>query len=237
MFLSKKMLVVLFCTAIGGIIRILYCWKYPIPVRDSYKYYETIQQWNLTQNIPNSHFPPLGLYIMRLPSIVFNNLDVLKGGIILNVVLGLLLIILTIHLSYYISNSYMIALISGIIVATHPMMVELSCQMLRENSYLICCILFAYCMLKYLSNNKKRNIISASFFSTCAVLCRFEALELSIILVVLILTQKKLSAKRKIADFMVFNIICIISFFAITHLIDIPLSYYKEYISYLFAKC
>ena len=69
------------CMVIGAIVRLYYCISFFVPVRDTYVYEEYIRQWTLYGEIPEgATFPPLGLFILRIPSLYYG-LDIIKGDV------------------------------------------------------------------------------------------------------------------------------------------------------------
>ncbi len=228
---SKKdlFLIDILCVVLGGLIRIIYCIVYPVPVRDAFVYKEFIESWNYSGIIPgDSYFPPLGLFLLKIPYSLFEY-DVIKGGTIVNIVLGLGIIITLISVSYEIYPSKIVALCSGLLVATHPTLVHYSCQMTRENPYLFFSCLATLFFLKSLNRTSKPfYVVYAAIFSTSAFLCRFEALELFVIFVLLIICLNFKSISTGIKKLFLFTSFSVISFGSIIYIINIPISYFWD---------
>lgn len=215
------------CVALGGLIRVIYCIVYPVPVRDSFKYKEFIELWDYSGIIPGkSYYPPLSIFILKIPYSLFGY-DVIKGGTIINIVLGLGIIIALIKIAYALFPSKAAALCSGILVATHPTLIHYSCQMTRENSYLFFSCLATYFFIKSLTRTSKLFYVAyAAIFSSCALLCRFEALELFAIFVLWITFSNLKSFSKGIKKLFLFISFSIISFGSIVYIMNVPFSYF-----------
>lgn len=226
---DKFFIISVACIIFAIIMRILYYIKYPVDVRDSFKYKEIIELWISTKKIPNGEgIPPLGLYILKIPTEHFN-CDIIHGGTIMNMLLGLCIVSIIIQIAKEIVSSNIIIFLIGVIAATHPSLVDYSCHMTRENTYLVffsACTLF---LIKYIKKKRWIDLAIASFLSASAYLCRHEALEIVFFMMFIILfsqTQKKL---RKIAHVFLFLITYSISFFVISYSIGASTEYYKSY--------
>lgn len=221
------------CVTIGGIIRILYCWKYPIPVRDAYDYEMFLRQWYSTGIIPQTVFyPPLGLYLMKIP-VSWGYMDIMKGGICVNMILGLCLIITFIQIARSLNDSLLLMYCVGLISATHPALIEFSCHMLRENSYLFFCSISVLFVILFL---KQRMVPYLMITSTClsaAFLCRTEAIELLFYTIIIYLINSQENIKKRLKDVLFTILISVVSFIVILSLIDVPLNYYSKSLGYL----
>ena len=221
--------VILGCLIIGAITRIVYCLRYPVPVRDSFEYYEIIDVWNKTGRIPKGDCaPPLALFLLRLPSALFG-LNILDGGICVNVLLSLLSIIVFMRLAQFFVSSWFFSVLIGIIFATHPQLVHLSCQPIREIPYLFFTILSIYAVILYAKRNRGYFLALCSFFTGCAILCRYEAIEniFLILLMILVLKGKK-SLKKRIGTGILYAAGCFVSILFVLFLIGIPVDYYEN---------
>lgn len=217
------------CAVLAGTTRVLYCWKYPVPARDAFTYKSFMELWNSSGIFPmTDNFPPLSIYLLKIPASLFFY-DTIKGGVIVNVILGIAIIILLVNISHKIIPSYSVATAIGCIAATHPSLIHYSCQMLRENSYLFFTSLWILSITDFLKKKKVINIAFAGLFTSAACLCRFEALELFIISCIIIMfwSKTKNSIKLKILGFYVS--VFFLSHILIMTFINVPLSYYKQY--------
>ena len=230
--LSKRFITTVICAIVAGITRILYCWVYPVPVRDSFAYKEIIEYWIRFGSLPEeSHSPPLGLLFFKIPAEYFDY-DVIKTGIAVNVLLGVCIVISIVWIAYVIGLSNMESLLVGIIAATHPTLVKLSCQMIREDSYLLFCSLSILTTFLFLKNRRNRQIILMSLFAASAYLCRHEGLELIPIICLLILVCFKDTFFGRTKRIILFLGLYAVSIVGITCTLDIPIDYYKAYVRY-----
>lgn len=222
---------------VGLIIRLIYIIKYPVPVRDSFRYLGLIEEWNLSGKIPlDDKYPPLGLFFLRIPSIYFD-CDAIKGGILVNMVLGLLIIYLCIRISKAITKSSCFSFAAGILAATHPTLVEYSCQMLRENSYLAFCCLTVLTMISYVSCFGIVKLVLSGCFSSLAHLCRHESLELMFaVLVVVLLSGIRKPYKKQVIYLFIFFVSCLLTYVIVSYAIDIPIDYYRIFLEKLLSK-
>lgn len=223
------------CTSVGSIVRIFYLLWYPVQVRDAFTYREFIKQWIEIGVFPRiSSFPPLGLYLLKLPQSFFEG-NIFVGGLTLNMILGLCIICLVMIISSKIYSSAVLTICTGIIAATHPTLVHYSCQMLRENSFLFFSCLSIVFFIDYIKTLRVRNIIASSFFITAACLCRYEATEIFAIFCAVILLNWKENIGKKTRHFFFFIAGCTLSFLAISYMIGIPFDYYYDAIQEEFS--
>lgn len=175
---KKKCFIVFFCLILGLFVRLIHIIVYPAQPRDAYLYESVISEWEKTNTISSDQitFFPLSLWILKTPNHLFNY-DIIKGAVIINLILGLLIIVISIQIlsSFFKKNS--VILLSGCIVATHPALVDYSCSCLRENSYLIFSILSLSFLIKYFKRIEMRYLLPSSLFAAIAFLCRLEGLE------------------------------------------------------------
>ncbi len=217
------------CLFITGIQRILFCIKYPVPPRDAFIYEGIIQQWNSTGIFPEDALqPPLGMFILRIPS-YYLGYDVMKGGVIVNIILGLLFVWIAMYVSKEITESNLFCLFIGIITATNTTLVTYSCQMLRENSYLLFCIASVLFAIRFWKTKRVNAFIFMSLFSTMSFLCRHEGLETIILSSSVVILSSLNKPALGLKHFSVYIILCIFLFGLVTQFIHVPLSYYKTY--------
>ena len=199
-------------------------------VRDSFIYYQIINDWNSTgQFKTEGTIPPLSLYFLRIPSHFFQY-DIMKGGVLVNVLLGIAIVVISIMIVHCICNSLIVDLIFGLLVATHPKLVYYSCQMTRENSYLF--FVFLSCLTLIIGNQKKRMIyiMMTGVFAAAAYLCRHEALELiPITVLTIVFFSEKKAWTACLKKILAFSLFFVLSFAVITHLIGVPMQYYYGY--------
>lgn len=220
-------LIDILCVALGGLIRVIYCIAYPVPVRDAFQYKKFIELWSCSGIIPgDSYFPPLSIFLLKIPYSLFKY-DIIIGGTIINIVLGLGIIITLINVSHEIFPSKIAPLCCGLLVATHPTFVRHSCHMTRENSYLFFSCLATLFFIKSLNRARKPYYVAfAAIFSSCAFLCRFEAIELFVVFVLLIIYTNLKSFSIGVKKLFIFISFSIISFGSILYITSVPFSYF-----------
>ncbi len=185
---NKTAYVYVLSVLMGLIVRLLYCIIFPVQPRDTYKYVEIIQEWESTGVLQDKiDFFPLSLWIMKIPHRFFRY-DIVKGGIIVNLLLGIMIIIITMKIIESVFGSKNgLLLFTGIILATHFALIHYSCKFLRENSYLFCFVLAIYTIIKAMKKNRNELLILSGILCAAATLCRLEGIELAVIVPVLII--------------------------------------------------
>jgi len=165
----------------GMIIRLFYCIEYPVQPRDSYRYENIIIQLEETGTISDKiAFFPLSLWILKIPYHYWGY-DIVKGGIVFNMLLGVTLICLIVKTaSNYIKDSKILFAI-GLTAATNPMLIRFSCTLLRENTYLLLTFFSILVLISYYKTKKIVHLIIAQMLAAFSTLCRLEGFELIII--------------------------------------------------------
>ena len=227
---NKRITYIIVCIILGAILRITYCWKYPVPVRDSFEYEDFIVQWKNTGEIPvRIGYPPLFMYIVKSLSEFFDY-PIMETGIVINIIMGLGIIAVLMHISYLMTSSNLAVLCIGLFSATHYSLIQYSCQMTRENSYLLFgCLSFLNFLLFYKKRIKFIPVILCSIFVALACLCRHEALEIIIIYIGMIMLNKRITSKKKTMYLVFLCLTTAISFYVIVHCIGLSDVYYKQY--------
>ena len=227
------MFIVLFCVIAGLLLRIIYLIKYPTQARDAYIYADFIYNWIELGKAPIIKYydiPPLSIFLLKITTCL-TGCDPLKGGIIINMAIGCLLIIVLIELGWSLSQNFFITSITGLLAATHPSLIHYSCQVLRENSYLLFLTLYFYCLTKYFKKRKVVHIFLMANFSAMSVLCRHEGLELIVFSFFVLLLE--VLTRRRFNHLIAYIILhCIWSgfvFVATSKVIGVDLTYYRFY--------
>ena len=172
--------------------------------------------------------------MLKIPSSLFH-CDIIKGGIIINMIIGLLLIVLTMMVTNKYFKTKGLALIAGTLVATHPTLVQISCCFLRENTYLLFFSLSLVFILHYWDSKHLIDLLLVGIIGALSFMCRFEGLEIVLIVYVLIiflLFIKKLVLFKALFHvvafsavfFLTVHIICFLLGFKILGVNDILLS-------------
>ena len=174
----KTYAITLVCVLTGVLLRMAYCIKYPVQPRDSFVYESVIAHWEESGRIVDrvTYFP-LSLWILKIPHHFFHY-DIIKGGIVVNVLLGILLIIFATSIANYFFKNDFVSLIAGLAVATHPSLIGFSCTLLRENAYLVFTALTAYVFLRYCQRICLLKLLLAGSLGALAFLCRLEGVEI-----------------------------------------------------------
>ena len=156
---------------------------------------------------------------MSFPTRMFG-LDIIKGGVIANMVLGVLIIALIVKICYNATKSSLLMFYAGIITASNSELIYFSTQLLRENSY----VFFVCAALEMLTRKEKDSLLKTillSFYTTCAVLCRIEGLEVIIMYTIFrvstfLLDKHKTNRKlvRLIKNYILYLFFTTIIFFA-----------------------
>lgn len=227
---KKTIAVIVFCVLVGFFVRIMYLIKYPVPVRDSYTYQEMIEHWDFSSQTETTKVvPPLSLFFFKTTSQLLN-IELIKAAKLFNIETGLLIIVLMMLIASRISSSLICTFISGLIAATHPVLVELSCQMLRENSYLMFTCFAILCLMSYLKHIGITKLVLAALCVTLSFFCRYEGIDnLVISFLIILFFPKRIRMKVKTVHALIFIVTCAISAFVITFAIKVPTSYYMLY--------
>ena len=199
----------IFCLILAYVIRLFYCILYPIQPKDAYIYIKYIIQWEEQgKPIPiiEDIYYPLSLWLLKAPHHFFG-MEIVKGGIILNLLLGILIVALLMTIARLFFKEDKIILFVGLIAATHPMLVHFSCVFLRENTYLFFSLLTFYCLAKYCMRFDLIDLVGTGLFGSLASLCRIEGLEfiivISLVLFLFVYVKKK-QVYKAIRHFIVF---------------------------------
>lgn len=187
----KKDIVFIICYLVGLIFRIQYLISYPVPVRDSYTYRNMILLWNETGSFPTQHsIPPLGIGLFRFLS-THIDYDIIKVSIIANMAIAMSIIFVTIKFASEYIHSFIILLCFGIVLSTHPSLIEYSCEMIRENSFIMFSVISLIALTKFIHTNKYYYLIESGLFSGFSLLCKHEGFELIVISLVICLIRFK----------------------------------------------
>lgn len=190
------------CAFLALIIRLIYLIKYPVPIRDAYAYEHLLNNFANNDILPID-CPPLALFIFNLTRDSFYE-GIIKNSIILNMVLGVFIVLITINILFEINKSNITNCLLGILIATHPSYIEYSCESLRENQMILFSSIGIFFLVKYLNKKWIVCFIASSVFIAFAMLCRYEAMELSIIASIFLLYKQK---EKKVISLIAFSVI------------------------------
>lgn len=220
----KRTYLIVALVAVSFIFRIGYLLKYPIPVRDAYSYQSFLEEWIIKKEIPyDPVYPPLGLFFFKILAPLCDG-DIFKSGISISIVFGLCTLIVLAQIIYEIYPKNYIIACTGLALTTHPKLIHYSCQMLRENSYLFFCSLSILFLVKAIKTSHVQHIIAMSFFSAAACMCRYEGLEICVVICSLLLIWKK-TIWTFLQNISLYLIVFVISVLLISYTIRIPSNY------------
>ena len=226
-------IIIILCLCLGGTTRILYCIKYPVQPRDVYKYIYVMENWEKEQWVDLINVPYLSLYLMNLPHKILTS-DIKKGGICLNIMVGQCIIILSI-LSFRVLSDNKIGLwVVGLVTSTHPTLIHYSCEMLRENTYLLFCIVSINLLILWHKRKSIIYIFLGGISAALSFLCRYEGLEICVMYILMIIFHfKALRIKRLLVHLIGFLIVYATSIYATSTIIDkdfrLKMIYFKTY--------
>ena len=146
---GRTYLLCFFISLIGIACRMAYCVRYPVQPRDAYTYEQLIRNWEKTGLLSDAFVGiPFSLWILKAPYHFFR-FDISKSGIAINCLLGILIIIISIIIADELFKNTYISFLSGLVFATHPILVRFSCSFLRENLYLFFTMMSILTAVKY----------------------------------------------------------------------------------------
>lgn len=210
-------IIIILCLCLGGATRILYCIKYPVQPRDVYKYIYEMENWEKEQRI---NVPYLSFYLMNLPHNILK-CDIKKGGICVNVVVGQLIVILSILSFRELSDNKIGLWIVGLATSTHPTLIHYSCVLLRENTYLLFCIISVNLLILWCKRKSIIYIFLGGITAALSFLCRYEGFEICVIYILMILLYfKSLRIRRFFIHLIGFLIVYATSIYVTSTIID-----------------
>ena len=189
--------IIILCLCLGGAARIFYCIKYPVQPRDVYRYIYEMENWEKEQTDELINVPYLSLYLLNLPHKILK-CDIKKGGICVNVIVGQLIIILSILSFRELSDNKMGLWVVGLVTSTHPTLIHYSCVLLRENTYLLFCIMSINLLIRWYKRKSVIYIFFGGVTAALSFLCRYEGLEICVIYILMILFHFKALRIKKI---------------------------------------
>lgn len=209
--------IIILCLCLGGATRFFYCIKYPVQPRDVYTYIHEMENWEKEQWLDA---PYLSLYLLSLPHKILK-CDIIKGGICVNVIVGQLIIILSILSFRELSDNEIGLWVVGLVAATHPTLIHYSCELLRENTYLLFSIMSINLLILWYKRRSIIYIILGGVTVALSNMCRYEGLEICVIYILMILFHfKALRVKRSFVHLLCFLIVYATSIYVTSTIID-----------------
>lgn len=215
---SKSLfIIIILCLCLGGVARIFYCIKYPVQPRDAYTYTYVMENWEKGQRIYSQY---LSLYFLNLPHKILK-CDIKKGGICVNVIVGQLIIILSILSFRELSDNKIGLWVVGLITSTHPTLIYYSCVLLRENTYLLFCIMSMNLLILWYKRKSIIYIFLGGVTAALSFLCRYEGFEICVIYILMILfCFNALRIKRLVVHLISFLIVYTTSIYLTSTIVD-----------------
>ncbi len=178
MKIYTKKHIILFCVILGFIIRLVYCIVYPVQPRDAFQYYHLINQLEKEGTIGDQIvFFSFSLYLFEITHVILR-IDIIKSGIVLNMILGLFLIATCIMSLSIFFKKKIVLLLGGLCVATHPTLIKFSCTCLRENTSLFFLFVSIVSSIRYIQKDRILYLFLSALFTAMAILCKLESIEL-----------------------------------------------------------
>ncbi len=193
-FHCGRLLVII--TGLGFGLRAAHYFLSPQLQRDSCYYLLFMQEW--LNGVPyreigilpgENTFPLLpGAFMVPTAFVSLTGLPLESVAIWYNIILGTAIIPLMYRgVNEIFPQKRFTALVSALLTAVHPVMIEFSATVLRETSYLFFCILYFISMIMWMKSYKIRQIGLAGIFSGLAVMSRIEGTALPLITVTILL--------------------------------------------------
>lgn len=194
-YLTARNAIIAICILLGLLLRLMECIRFPVQPRDAYEYESIIREWEDNGEMPRQYKGPLSLWLLKSPHHFFG-LDTIKGGVIVNNAIGILLMLIVMQEAFNFFKSDCIVLLVGMIMATHPQLIRFSCFFLRENSYLLFSVFFLGALARYCNCNRLGYIVKAAIMGALAFLCRQEGLEFLAIACIAIMLAGLFNGKK-----------------------------------------
>ena len=134
-------------------------------------------------------FPPIAMILLCFPH-RYLGFELVKGGILLNCILGLFIVYFICQTTKRITKSNLCVLFVGGLAATNPSLVHYSCQFLRENIYLFFCSLCVKGSVEIYYKYRFVTLLKIIFFSILSCFSRHEGYELFLLESVILLSLK-----------------------------------------------
>jgi 4-amino-4-deoxy-L-arabinose transferase-like glycosyltransferase len=214
------------CLMLGALIRILYCLIYPVQPRDAYYYISLAEEIKQTGRIVEKiNFYPLSIWLMSIPSRILDY-NTAKGGIIVNLLFGLVCIVVAMEIAGKVFKKNSVALFIGLLLATNNSLIRFSCVFLRESIFICFTIISLYFLANYYIKGNLVSILGISIFGVLALMCRLEGIEICVLFIIteiFILFTKKNTIKKTIIHSIVFILLFFIMTVVLSEIMDFNL--------------
>ena len=187
--MKKKILLWSLFLVIAGMTLKLVCWNLvPVFSRDSTFYLQIIQKWHETNHFSaiidgdkSFYFPPLSLYLTHL--LMKTGLSAPHAGLTLNIFFGTMIPLIVFGIAFELARSYKFAVVASVLTLLNPYLNQLSIEVQRDAGYLFFLGLALWMLSMGMKRNKNICWIFFGAFTACALLIRFETLELFFIII------------------------------------------------------
>ncbi len=159
----------------GGLLRIVSLWQNPAMSRDAITYIGYAAVFPSPEEAAPS-FPVMLILLLKLLRCA--GLSWEMSGWLINLTAGTLLIPVVYGIALRIWNDRKWALLAALFTAVHPGLIKLSIVIQRDSLYLLFfwgCVYFLLCLL---TRGDWPSAVAAGLLTGCAVMTRFEGLEL-----------------------------------------------------------
>lgn len=150
--------------------------------------------------------PPLFVETLRLIKIFGGDPHI--GGVIVNIIAGSMVPVLIFLIAGELKFELRWRIVAAIIAAVHPRLVQCSIELLRESQYLFFTTLFILCVCAAARRANLWLWSAAGISAALAMLCRFEALELLPITLVIVACHWFVAKKTLIYNALVPCVFC-----------------------------
>lgn len=208
---KTKWWISIFLFIVSLLIRIIKLATDPLLMRDAANYLLMAERWFDSNNYDLTFrqysgvvVPPLPVWIIK-QTMIFGFGSEITGRAI-NLFAGSIIPVVAFILFYNISRRIKLSTATGLLISINPNLVSCSIQPLRENLYLVFCII----ALVYLTKSSK-GIISGLYclwgavFCILSIFCRYEAFELIPLCIAIILLHFK---THRSLPLLINNLIC-----------------------------
>lgn len=163
----------------GILLRIVSLWQNPVMSRDAIVYVQYAESFPSSEGAAPP-FPVMLILLLRLLHGAGFSWEM--AGWLINLTAGTLLIPVVYGIVLRVWNDRKWALLAALFTAVHPSLIKLSILIQRDSLYLLFlwgCVYFLLCLL---STGRWPSAIAAGVLTGCAVMTRFEGLELFLLL-------------------------------------------------------
>ncbi len=180
----------------GMLVRIAYCRHVSLLSRDSLHYLTKIEMWMKEGNFSNIlNFDSCALPLLGVKLSAQLLGDLYWGGLVFNLCIGTLLIPAVHILLKSLDLSAAGVNFGTFLIAFNPYLIRLSCEVQRENVYLLTGILWLTCLFRGM-RRKSYWLFGAGFFLALSCNSRYEAYEfLPVTVIGVLFTDKSLCCK------------------------------------------